>query len=52
VFHPCRNADDSTKVGGNKIASTLKRRYKFEYVMEVQVGTEIPHSFLYFPEAS
>lgn len=52
MFHPCRNADDSIKVGGNKIASTLKRRYKFEYVIEVQMGTETPHCFLYFPEAS
>jgi len=52
MFHPCRNADDSIKVGGNKSASTLKRRYKFEYVMEVQMGTETPHCFLYFPEAS
>lgn len=42
MFHSCRNADDSIKVGRNKIASTLKRRYKFEYVMEVQMGTETP----------
>jgi hypothetical protein len=35
VFHPSHNTDDSVQVGGNKGASTLKRRYKFEYVIEV-----------------
>ena len=51
MFHSSRNADDSIKVGGNKRASTLKRRYKFEYVIEVQMGTETSHCFLYIPEA-
>jgi hypothetical protein len=46
------NTDDIIKVGGDKGASSLKRRYKFGYVIEVQIAGETSRCFFCFPEAS